>query len=385
MSEEDAGRVARLIIRALDLPEGDEQIALFEQAVRLADLKCNLQFRYLARERLVSACVFGGAAEKALVHFSWLLAQFDRNPGLFDQWSILWKYKWIVGVVCNFPQVPKARIYEMLDDLEERSVRAGYGLRAVTNHRYRTEKFWDDREKAVEYFLRMEETPQDDLNNCAACEMDERVSFAVYCGDDERARRLALHLFGSGKECRSVPHRTYANLLLSLLRLGRRREAMHYHLKGYALIADNRAFLDKVSEHLTFLTLTENFARAAELVEAHYPWVEKNRDAFGHFRFFRAAWLFFESLGERACEAVALDLPQSFPLSAAAGVYDPARLAAWFRQKAEAIAARFDERNETDFFMRTLAETPALKSLSQPFPLPASESSDIRPTGVEKV
>lgn len=33
--------------------------------------------------------------------------------------------------------------------------------------------------------------------------------------------------------------------------------------------------------------------------------------------------------------------------------------------------------------MRTLAETPPLKSLSEPFPLPAAESLDIHPTGVE--
>jgi hypothetical protein len=372
----DADRVARLIVQAHGLPDGDEQIALCEEAVRLADLHGNLKLQYLARETLVRACVFGGAAEKALVGFSWLLAQFDRNPGAFDQWAILWKYKWIVNFICDFPQIPKARIYEMLDDLEERSVRAGYGLRAVLNYRYRTEKFWDDRERAVEYFRRMEETAQDGLNNCPACEMDERVSFAVYCGRDEEAHRLALRLFGSGEECRSVPHRTYANLLMPLLRLGRRREAMHCHLKGYALIADNKSFLDRASDHLLFLTLTENFARAGGLVEKHYPWIEKSRNAFSHFRFFRAAWLLFEMLEERSRERVRLNLPRSFPLFEESGVYDCARLASWFRQKAEALAARFDERNETDFFTRTLAETPALKLLSEPFPLPAAESSD---------
>jgi hypothetical protein len=373
MSEE-AGRVAQLIVRALDLPDGDEQIALCEEATRHADLHGDLRLQYLVRETLVRACVFGGAAEKALVHFSWLLAQFDLNPGVFDQWAILWKYKWIVGHVCDFPQIPKRRIYEMLDDLEARSLRAGYGLRAATNHRYRTEKFWDDREKAVEYFYKMEALPQDGLNNCPACEMDERVGFAAYCGRDDEAHRLALRLFDSGKECRTVPHRTYANLLMPLLRLGRRREAMHYHLKGYPLVADNKVFLDRVSEHLIFLTLTENYARAAALAEKHYPWAEKNRDAYSLFRFFRAAWLLFETLAERAWPSVTLDLPPSFPLFDRAGVYDSARLAAFFRQKAEPIAARFDQRNETDHFARTLAATPALKNLSAPFPLPAAES-----------
>src|ERR1043166_4244052 len=146
---------------------------------------------------------------------------------------------------------------------------------------------------------------------------------------------------------------------------------MHYHLKGYPLVADNKVFLDRVSEHLIFLTLTENYARAAALAEKHYPWAEKNRDAYSLFRF---AWLLFETLAERAWPSVTLDLPPSFPLFDRAGVYDSARLAAFFRQKAEPIAARFDQRNETDHFARTLAATPALKNLSAPFPLPAAES-----------
>jgi hypothetical protein len=76
----------------------------------------------------------------------------------------------------------------------------------------------------------------------------------------------------------------------------------------------------------------------------------------------------FELLAERS-ELFKLKLPPSFPLFSENGDYDAARLAAWFKQKAEAIARRFDERNETDFFMRTLAETPLLKALRAAFPL----------------
>lgn len=315
MSEGD-DQVHQLISESYDFEEGDAQIAVREEAVRLADLHGDLKLQYYARETFVRACIFGGATEKALVAFAWLLAQFDQNPGVFDQWAILWKYKWINGVICDFPQVPKERIYEMIDDLEQRAVRAGYGLRATTNQRYRAERFWDNREKAFQYFRKLEDLPEDPLSNCSLCERDERVSFAIYSGNDQRAVEVALPILEGTQKCGSVPHRTYANLLLPLIRLGKQKQALRYHLKGYSLIATNKGFLDRVGDHLMFLALTENFQKAITLVEIHYPWTETNKDVLSQFRFFRAAWLLFEMLGEAPkgnYGMLNLSLPRSFP------------------------------------------------------------------------
>lgn len=361
-------QVYQLLSESLDLDDGEAQIALREEAVRLADLKGDLKLQYVARELFVRACIFGGAEEKALVAFAWMLAQFDSKPDEFDQWAILWKYKWINGVICDFPQVPKTRIYEMIDDLEQRALRAGYGLRATTNQRYRAEKFWDNKEKAIGYFRQLQSIPSDELSNCPLCEQDERVSFAIYTGNDERALEIADSILTGDKKCGSVPHRTYAKVLLPLIRLGRQREALSCYWKGYPLIANNKGFLDRIADHLTCLILTENFKEAIALVERHYSWTETMRNVFSHFRFFLSASLLFEILAEREV-AFTVSLPRSFPLYSENREYDPAKLAAWFKQKAETIARRFDQRNETDFFMRTLAETPSLKALRASFPL----------------
>jgi len=361
-----------LLEEVVELEEGDEQISLLEAAVRLADRENDLELQYDIRDLLVRACIFGGATDKGLVAFSWCLAQFDKNPGQFSEWAILWKYKWIVGLICNFPQISKARIYQMLDDLAGRSRRAGYGLRAVYMHRYRTEKFWNNREKAIEYFHKMQEQPTDDLSNCSVCELDDQVGCAIYCGNDERALELAQPLLRGEQRCATVPHRTYANILLPLVRLGRLDEAIDYHRKGYELVAGNKSFLDKIADHLIFLALTEDFTRALEIFEKHYPWMEKNRDALYHFRFSRAAWLLFEILAEQPDKSLAtpqLSLPRFFPLYSSEGRYDAAKVAAWFKQQAEEIGRRFDRRNETNFFAQTLAETPPLKALRAPFPL----------------
>jgi hypothetical protein len=364
-------RAYELLEESLRFGDGEERIAVCESAVREADLCGDLQTQYIAREQCVRAYVFGGAPEKALVGFSWLLAQFDENPGEFSEWGILWKYKWMMGLICNFPQVPKARIYEMLDDLEARVLRGGYGLHAVYNHRYRIEKFWDNKEKAREYFQKMSELPVDDLSNCSACLRDEFVSFAIYFNMDERALELAQPLLDGEDKCGTVPHRTYAKLLLPMVRLGRQDEGLSFHRAGYRLIKNNRNFVDRVSQHMIFLTLTENLAHALVLFEKHYPWTEQNRDGFDLFHFFRASWLLFDMMAEPGQTALHLSLPGSLSQYSDDGHYTPNELADLFKQKADLLAKQFDLRNETDFFSRTLAETPALKDLCAPFPLGA--------------
>src|SRR6185503_9606425 len=146
-------------------------------------------------------------------------------------------------------------------------------------------------------------------------------------------------------------------------------EALNYHRAGYRLIANNRRFLDYVADHLVFLALTENFARALELFEKHYAWTEGNYDSFDLFHFYRAAWLLFELVAERGTSSINLKLPRSFPQHSVDGNYEADHLAEMFKVKADDLAARFDARNETDFFSRTMRETPGLKFLCEPFPL----------------
>lgn len=362
-------RVYELVSESLDRDDGDGRIAVCEEAVRQADLSGDLKTQYFAREHFVRACTFGGAPDRALVSFSWLVAQFDKNRDSFSEWSILWKYKWIVGLIANFPQIPKTRIYEMLDDFETRAVRAGYGLHSVYMLRYRIEKFWGNKKQAIEFFQKMSELPVDDLSNCEVCEMNERIGFAIYRGDDERGVELAIAVFEGGKTCATVPQRTYADILLPLVRLGRQSEALACHRRGYPMIRHNMNFMDELADHLIFLVVTENLDKAVTIFERHFPWLEQSRDLYDHFQFLLAAWLLFDVLSAQTSEKVGVRLGKSFPQYSEDNLYDAKALALWCKQKAEVLAAQFDERNETDSFSQTLKETPALKTLCAPFPL----------------
>lgn len=359
--------VRELIRKASLLGDGDEKIMMLEEAVRIADTGYDVKLQYEAREELIEAAFWGGETEKALVAYSWCLAQFDNHPEKFSEWLLLWRYKWIVNVAVNYPQITKEQIYEMLDEMERRYLKAGYGLRVVYYYRYRTEKFFGNKDEALKHFRHAQELPRDALSDCAACEIDERVTFQAYCGEDELALSLAEPIFSGLQRCRSVPQRTLAGILLPLVRLGRWAEARDYHTRGYSMISHNILYLDYVSDHLLFLALYGDFEAGARLLEQHFHWTTKSKNLHDRYTFYRAAWLLVELMSDAGSETIKVRLTESFPLYQYSQNhhYETSRMKEWFESSAREIGERFDKRSGTDKFARELAETPALKELKR--------------------
>lgn len=374
----DATQVEELLRQANGLPHGDSKIMLLEEAVRLADSPGvqSEALRFKAREELVEAATFGGAPDKALVAYSWCLAQMDKKTTggddfsfISSRWQTLWKYKWIMTEICGFPQISRAQIYEMLDDMERRFREEFDSTRAVLKLRSQIERFWGNDVDAVLYYYEWLYSPRDLLSDCKACDLDDEVNFQIYTGDDEQAVRTAEPLLAGQSRCSTVPQRTYAQVLLPLLRLGRLEEAARYHQKGYRMVSKNKDYLDSIYDHLVFLVLTENLDRAVRLFEKHLPWALDIANLSHRFTFHCGGLLLFEQLRAHGRERVSLRLPQNFPLFVEDGKYAVEAIAAWLDGSLRELAARFNARNGNDYFTRRIAETTELKDLTTPYPL----------------
>ncbi|HEV7905265.1 MAG TPA: hypothetical protein VGO96_15595 [Pyrinomonadaceae bacterium] len=371
-------QVGELFIQSYYLEDGDSKIMLLEEAVRLADSCGNFELQYDARNRLINAATFGGAPEKALVAYSWCLAQYDARRGAreeIDEWRLLWMYKWILSNITSFPQIGKAQIEEMLDDMAARYERAGFSLRPNYMLRNRIYKFWDEA-KAAEFFRKAQETYRDGASDCAACELDDAVSFALRQKDDAEAARLAVPIIEGRLRCGSIPKITFANLLLPLLRLGRVDEALSLHLQGYRLIARaGRGYVSSIADHIAFLAVTGNFDRAVRIFEKHLADASTLADLASKFDYYVAAWFLLDELRER--ETLKLRLPRPLEIYDESGTYPTARLAEWFLRQAQTLAARFDARNESDYHTRRIRETAALKQLRLRHPIRETEEEFI--------
>jgi hypothetical protein len=354
---------------AMMLNDGPTKLALLEECIRIADAHHDVVVGDSIRGDLIKTATFAGAPEKALVAFSWRLAQCDRNPEEFDEASLLWEYKWIADSLGGFPQISREQIENMLEDMRNRYERCGASLRPIHKLRCTLAQDMCHRKEARTSFMRWKRTPRAWPSDCVACDQNSMVRFAAGAGKDEEAMELARPILKGSMSCAEIPHATLAHVLLPLVRLEREAEAMPLHHRGYRLISGNGKFLPEVAEHLVFLVLTENVAKAVKLFETHLDWALTATDLKARFDFYNAVRFLLEQLAVAGRETVRLKLPAHFAARQESGEYDMAALRKWFDDAGADLAAKFDARNGNDGFNKALRNVRKWTKLVRPYPL----------------
>jgi hypothetical protein len=344
-------------------------VALLEEAVRLADTRQDADLGFELREDLIWAATFGGFPEKSLVAFSWRLAQCDRDPERFSERDLLWQYKWIVASLPRFPQISRQQIENLLEDMKQRCLRQGAGMRSVHKVRWLVAMRMHDDAAARKHYAAWNRTRQDFNSDCPACDQDDRVDFQLFLGRDAKALELAQPILNGSLRCLEVPHCTLASLLLPLVRLGRAAEAMPLHHRGYRLIGNNPAFVEQAAEHLVFLALTDNLPKAIGLLEKHLSCALATANLKVRFTFFNVVRFLLERIAESGQATLRLRLPRDFPALEESGRYEVVPLRSWFDGACEDLAAQFDARNGNDGFTRLLDQPKKLRPWVTPCPL----------------
>lgn len=362
-SERSAHRAAieKLMEQAWSL-EPRDRVPVLEEAIRIADAHQDDEMSYDLRMQLVEAGTFGGREDRALVAFAWCLAYRDRTEPNWDDWSLLWSYKWIVAGLPDFPHVTREQIHSTLDDMERRFKAAGHGLKAVYNLRAMTAREMGYPREANR-FARLDRLSKDDaLADCEACQMDDDVYVLIHKKKPREALAAAKPIIEGRYSCETVPQRTYARLLLPLVKLGDLDTAYDLHRREYNATVRNPDLVSCIAEHIDFMALIGNLKTAVRLFESKLPWALDNPSYTCRFEFFNSGRLLMERLQADGKETIRLKLP-----AGVAGDKEVSRsftmkeLIELFEKKAAEIAAIFDARNGTSKYKKLLKEHKALK------------------------
>ncbi len=366
MVDHDAeSQYSEVVGRAEDAPYGNAKVALWEEAVRLADSLRDDALAFQARMELTNAAQFSGRPDVSLVSFSWCLAYADRHADEIDPRQVLWHYKWMAGSLPDFPDVPRSQIAALMADLTKRLRAQGSTLHAVYQIRRNTAlKMYDTRaaRAAHKKFL---QTERDEFSNCKACVQNADVSYQIEQGDDAAAAFAAAPILKGKMSCTVVPHSTYGKMLLPYLRLGKPAEAMRCHKVGYPLVKANPVFLYYHGKHMALLALTGNNGRAAQLLNRHLPTALVSPMPDQCFHFYRDAVLTLELLMESPRPPI-VRVPPGVP-----GDGSPVALRAWLDNELSTLAGRFDERNGNAGYTDDIAAMQATRSLATKFPYAA--------------
>lgn len=365
-------QVDELLERAARLRHGEAKVMALEEAARLADTHGDVDLAFEVRDDLIDAATFGGFPDKALVAFAWCRAQARKNPERFESDMLLWKQKWVVGRLDDFPHISRKQIQDALDDIEQAYARVDAGKRAILKLRYQTARDMGEEALAQQYWQQWIDAPRDHLTDCRACDLDDEIDHHIDLGEYARALEKARPILQGRSSCAEIPHLTYGSVLYPLLKLGRLEEARDCHLRGYPMISRNRDFLATVGEHIEFLALTDNLSRGLTLFEKHLGWALDHASWRDRFTFHVAAGFLLSRLVAQGRDTVSLRVPKAFPLHQREGSYPSRELQGWVETQAQEIAARFDTRNDTDRFQKLLERTRSLHREVYPFPIDAA-------------
>ncbi len=346
-----------LMEQAAEMEHGPTQVAVLEEAVREADALADDEVSFEVRMDFIEAATFSGHPEKALVAFSWCLSKYDEDPELVDEFDLLWKYKWVVNSLTNFPQISKRQITSMQDDMEARYLKADFNLRPVNYLRWINSLHMGDLEQARHFFEKWKQLPRDSMADCEACEQDHHIDLMIRLGHDEEAVRLAQPILDEEMSCAEIPQGTLGAILRPLMRLNRLDEALKWHKQGYSLVCKNPEFLSEVASHLEFLVHARSLKQGFRLFERHLPWAAATADAENRFSFYLSCSLLLRALQAQAPgKRIRLRIPHSLACHRDDDSYVIADLAAWFDQQTEELAGRFNQRNGNEFHTARIRE-----------------------------
>ncbi|MFX3650989.1 MAG: hypothetical protein ACE3K2_04215 [Paenibacillus sp.] len=332
-----------LMEEAYQLPNGPAKLGFLEEAARVADVNGMVEEAYEARSEIVDVATFCGYPMKALIAFSWQLGKFDQQPELYDEETLLWSYKWILGKMPDFPEISREKIMELLEDFGRRFNSYGYSERSYWYYRFRIFMDFGELEEAGRSYDKFRTLDRDFMSDCEACEQDEIMRYFLLKGDDEKVLEAAQPILKGRMSCAEIPHLTLSEILMPLYRLGRTAEADKHQAKGYRLIKGENDFVQSFSEQMEYLTLT-NPAKGIDILEETLMLAADHEDAYAKMMYYaKAAPLLRRWAEDKESEGYRLRLPASFPYEGEPG--DLLKLADYFAEHAQTVAAKFDQRN----------------------------------------
>ncbi|BBH65472.1 hypothetical protein ACTI_21570 [Actinoplanes sp. OR16] len=267
-----------LLHQAHELPYGAAQIALVEQVLRHVDTAGDPALAFYSRLLATTAYMYGGEPVKSFPTFSWCVADFDRKPAPYhERWThnLLWLFKNMVSMLTKFPEIPLARTYAVLDDMERRYREHGQGMQAVYKHRYLVAEHVGQTEEAQAWFDKWQAAPRDELSDCAGCDPTSLAHHLIGKGRFAEAVELSEPVLTGDLSCNEQPQSILSELMVAYLRSGHPAEAADAHRRSYLVERNNLADLGGIGDHISFCARTGNEHRGLEILQRHIDWLDR--------------------------------------------------------------------------------------------------------------
>ena len=211
--------------------------AELDKAIEKQDAESALKLYYVFMEENT----FHGNDYNGILLFPEYTAFFEKHPELWDEYNhdLMWAYKWAVGNLNNFWQLPLEQIEKMFEQYWDFCKRFNYNPRSYYHKiiELMLDDIYVENENPTFNGMTIQEaykkfllTKRDAMSDCKACETDMEISYILKVEKDtEKALKKAKPIFDGVLNCSEIPHVTYTDF------------SEHYFLKGDLAEADKYA------------------------------------------------------------------------------------------------------------------------------------------------
>ncbi len=358
-----AADVRKLLDDATLLPDGPAKVAVLEEAVALADAHQNEPLALEARKELLWPAYHSDRSDLVLVHFAWCLGHADRHPDESPV-DLLWRYRWVIDSMPQFPEIPRDQIDAALADMTRRYAAAGFSLRPVYLLKRSVGKALGDRAMATEANRRWAKQPRDWMSD----DPETEAAFTVY----HRAfLRRDADTVAAGEPFLDARFRdshfligVYATLLLPLARLGRWDDAAAVQKRGARLLHARPLFAGRGMNHVFYLAVVGNLAGACRMFDRYFSPVIVEPGRLGRFGFCRAGLFLCDRLLAAGKSRTTLKVPAGLIPAAPDGRCPVPALRAWLDAETRDMAAVGDARNGNTHYFDELSRLAELHKLA---------------------
>ena len=328
-----------------------------ERAKWLKDLDLEFEARY----EYLSQLTYLGYFEESISLFPWFLNIYDQYPDQFNYYQILWGYKWIVGPICKYANIPLAKVEAIFADFNQRFKDYGSTERIVAHFNMRKDYLTGNVSSAIEKYYQSKNITQEHfLDDCDACMLDHDLPIFLYNREFQTFLDEAKPILDRNLSCRSVPKTTYPKAVYACMQSNKWDLAEQYCQAALDELELNKRNFEQYCYVLLYLATQNKYIKGREIIENQLSLMNDRIDNVSQCTFYHACYLFFQHMKNEGQEKVTLRLAlnpafiDKFIKADKDEVYDISELVSWFKKQAELHAKALDQRNGNTFYQDDL-------------------------------
>ncbi|MCD8212847.1 MAG: hypothetical protein LUC34_02135 [Campylobacter sp.] len=210
----------------------------------------------------------------------------------YDLQDAMWKFKWIVVELGDSSAISKDRINEINQAMFDYYEWLDFSMAAYYKALMTQNIAMGDVREAKQNYKLWQELDKDEMNDCEACEVSERITYLTFIGEYEKALELSEPILSGELKCMEVPHITYAPIMFSMINLGRLEEAKNLLPKAIKLIGANNRTIDQMALIIEMAVRLGDYETALNLARKHSKDILDTNDDITILRFFIAVSAF---------------------------------------------------------------------------------------------